>query len=98
MTQIQQKQLAALVGFQAIGHDQLRMQAGQQHTWLRLDYPQGVRFGHGADRIERLRDDAVNQRIDPNALRFQPRQESGMQVPVTRQLQNNIAQIGRAHV
>ena len=72
MAEIENEELQPLVGLEIAGHRDRGVTAGKLEAGLVLDRPKRIGLGHRAERLERLGDDAVDQRIDPDALVLDP--------------------------
>ena len=68
------------------------MPAGEREAGLVLDRPQGVGLGDRAQRLERLGDDAVDQRIDPEALLPGPPARLFRRLPALEHVEHDSAQ------
>ena len=77
MAEIEDEQLQPLVWLEIVGHRDRGVTARKLQSGLVLDRPHRIGLGHGADRLERLGDDAVDQRIDPDALVLDHRRAFG---------------------
>ena len=72
MAEIENEELAPFDRSE-IGNDlDRRMTAGQKKTRTFLDRPERIGFSDGTRRLDRLRDDAIDQGIDPDDLLAQP--------------------------
>ena len=89
---VEQKQFQALIPRQVVGQHDAGVLAGHAQAGLSLHRPQGIRFGHCAHRLQRLRDDAVHQRIGPDAMLLQPHAKGLAQAPALRQANQQLAQ------
>ena len=72
VTEVEDEKLQPLVTLEILGHHDVAVAAGEQETRPVLDRPQGIRLSDRPERFEGLRDNPVDQGIDPDAVFADP--------------------------